>query len=66
MGRKPEADGRSLERFREYLSLLARLHLDPQLQGKVLYEKPVQAMGKESRGRLPHRTIKQQKPRAAS
>jgi RNA polymerase sigma factor (sigma-70 family) len=27
--------GRALERFRDYLSLLARLQLDPQLQGKV-------------------------------
>jgi RNA polymerase sigma-70 factor (ECF subfamily) len=26
---------RDLERFREFLSLLARLHLDPRLQGKV-------------------------------
>jgi RNA polymerase sigma-70 factor (ECF subfamily) len=30
----PEADGRALERFREYLRLLARLHLGPRLQGK--------------------------------
>src|SRR5215831_7135061 len=27
--------GRELDRFREYLSLLARLQLDPRLQGKV-------------------------------
>jgi RNA polymerase sigma-70 factor (ECF subfamily) len=32
----PAADaGRELDRFREYLSLLARLQLDPRLQGKV-------------------------------
>ncbi|HEV3448097.1 MAG TPA: RNA polymerase sigma factor [Gemmataceae bacterium] len=32
----PSADpGRELDRFREYLSLLARLQLDPRLQGKV-------------------------------
>src|SRR5437868_8926461 len=29
------AQGRELERFREYLALLARLQLDPRLQGKV-------------------------------
>src|SRR5262249_41270611 len=28
------ADGRSLERHRDYLRLLARLHLDPRLRGK--------------------------------
>jgi predicted nucleotidyltransferase len=31
-------------------------------KGKVLYEKADQGMGKESRGRLPHRTTKQPKP----
>lgn len=32
---EPEAAGPALERFRAYLHLLARLHLDPRLRGKV-------------------------------
>jgi RNA polymerase sigma-70 factor (ECF subfamily) len=32
---KTDGHGPTLERFREYLSLLARLQLDPRLQGKV-------------------------------
>src|SRR5438552_4456479 len=35
MQHESAAQGRDLERFREYLSLLARLQLDPRLQGKV-------------------------------
>src|SRR5215472_7922652 len=35
MDRPPEEAGRLLERFRAYLRLLARLHLDPRLQGKL-------------------------------
>src|SRR5713101_2524929 len=35
MPRKTEDQGRELERFRPYLSLLARLQLDTRLQGKV-------------------------------
>jgi RNA polymerase sigma-70 factor (ECF subfamily) len=35
MGRTPRERRPSLERFRHYLSLLARLQLDPRLQGKV-------------------------------
>jgi DNA-directed RNA polymerase specialized sigma24 family protein len=42
MGRKPHTDGPSLERFREYLALLARLQLDPQLQAKVALSGVVQ------------------------
>jgi RNA polymerase sigma-70 factor (ECF subfamily) len=30
-----QASGQVLERFRDYLSLLARLHMDPRLQGKI-------------------------------
>jgi hypothetical protein len=32
---EPNDPGRELERFRAYLALLARLQLDPRLQGKV-------------------------------
>ena len=35
MDRPGEAEGLPLERFRSYLRLLARLHLDPRLRGKV-------------------------------
>src|SRR4051812_21841555 len=35
MARDAGDQGQTLERFREYLSLLARLQLDPRLQGKV-------------------------------
>ena len=35
MDRSPEAAGRLLEPFRAYLRLLARLHLAPQLRGKL-------------------------------
>jgi RNA polymerase sigma-70 factor, ECF subfamily len=35
MAQRSEQAGRELDRFREYLSLLARLQLDPRLQGKV-------------------------------
>jgi RNA polymerase sigma-70 factor (ECF subfamily) len=31
----PEGDGIDLERYRSYLHLLARLHLDPRLRGKL-------------------------------
>src|SRR5262249_46879439 len=31
----PDAQSQALERFRDYLCLLARLQLDPRLQGKV-------------------------------
>jgi RNA polymerase sigma-70 factor (ECF subfamily) len=35
MASATDEPGRVLERFREYLSLLARLQLDPRLQGKI-------------------------------
>ena len=35
MAEQANNPGRELERFRQYLSLLARLELDPRLQGKV-------------------------------
>jgi RNA polymerase sigma-70 factor (ECF subfamily) len=35
MSHQARDSGQDLERFREYLSLLARLQLDPRLQGKV-------------------------------
>ncbi|HEV3262482.1 MAG TPA: sigma-70 family RNA polymerase sigma factor [Gemmataceae bacterium] len=35
MNNRADAAGRTLERFRAYLRLLARLHLDPRLQGKL-------------------------------
>jgi RNA polymerase sigma-70 factor (ECF subfamily) len=35
MGHKADAQAQELERFRSYLRLLARLDLDPQLQGKL-------------------------------
>ncbi len=35
MGQVPLPDGRRLERYRDYLRLLARLQLDPRLQGKI-------------------------------
>jgi RNA polymerase sigma-70 factor (ECF subfamily) len=35
MGEGPEAQARLLEQHREYLSLLARLQLDPRLRGKL-------------------------------
>jgi RNA polymerase sigma-70 factor (ECF subfamily) len=35
MDRPSGAEGRPLDRYRDYLRLLARLHLDPRLRGKV-------------------------------
>src|SRR3954462_8966841 len=35
MADQAQARGRSLERYRQYLRLLARLQLDPRLQGKL-------------------------------
>jgi hypothetical protein len=35
MASEAQAHGQDLERFRDYLGLLARLQLDPRLQGKV-------------------------------
>jgi RNA polymerase sigma-70 factor, ECF subfamily len=35
MARETEAGGRSLERYRDYLCLLARLHQDPRLRAKL-------------------------------
>src|SRR5438132_1761653 len=35
MANLPRGSGDDLERFRQYLSLLARLQLDPRLRGKV-------------------------------
>ena len=35
MAQEAEAQDRPLERYREYLHLLARLQLDPRLQGKL-------------------------------
>jgi RNA polymerase sigma-70 factor, ECF subfamily len=35
MAQEPEAQGRLLEQYRDYLRLLARLRLDPRLRGKL-------------------------------
>jgi DNA-directed RNA polymerase specialized sigma24 family protein len=35
MTRQAEGQGWALERYRDYLRLLAGLHLDPRLQGKL-------------------------------